>query len=129
MPCFHRTVAGKITIVECQNPLDSVDVHGGHKPSIVNLHSRDSAGDDQFSPLPMHRHAIGEKIQGILDHRGSRIRLFDPQSVAVPINRPGACVPELGEVLRGVAESAALTNQPFDQPIKKGIITVVRFDP
>ncbi len=65
-------------IVECQNPLDSVDVHGGNQPRIVNLNPGHSARDDQFL---MHSQAVGKNIQRILDHRSARIRFFDAQSV------------------------------------------------
>lgn len=99
MQGFYRGVAGEIAAVERQYPLHSVHVHGCHQTGIVNLYARHSVGDDQSSPLAMHRGTVVKNIQGILDDPGSQIRFVGAEPVTVAARRSGAGIPEFSKVL------------------------------
>src|SRR5215472_17409791 len=60
-------VTREIIGVECENPADAVDVHGGHEPGVMDLASYDPVPHDEPLPLGVHRRRVGKNLQKPLD--------------------------------------------------------------
>jgi hypothetical protein len=69
----------------------------------------------------MNAFAVGQKPESGFDYPGSRIGLDNRQTKAVPVDWPGANVPELDQILRRVAQVLAMGQQFFhgsaDDPV------------
>jgi hypothetical protein len=50
---LNSVVAGKVALVVRQNPVNSVQVHGGNEFCVVHLHPKHPMGDHRISPLPV----------------------------------------------------------------------------
>jgi hypothetical protein len=117
----YRGVAGEIPPIQREEVGDAVNQHGRYEPCVVYLHSSHRVPNNQPSPFNMDTFAVGQKPESGFDQLGSRIGLDNRQTKAVPLDWPGANVPELDQILRRVAQVLATGQQYFhgsaDDPV------------
>jgi hypothetical protein len=89
----------KVSIIKGQNSLDAMYSHRGRQPRIVDLNARHAMRDKQSSPLLVHRQAVGEQSQLVLEEFGSPVCFLRGKSVAVAVERAGTRVPEFTHIL------------------------------
>jgi hypothetical protein len=117
----YRGVACKILPIQREKVGNAVHQHGRDEPCIVYLHSSHRVPNNQPTPFDMDAFAVGQKPESGFDYPGSRIDLDNRQTKAVPVDWPGANVPELDQILRREAQLLATGEQCFygsaDDPV------------
>jgi hypothetical protein len=89
----------KVSIIKGQNSLDAMYSHRGRQPRIVDLNTRHTMSNKQSSPLLVHRQAVGEQSQPLLEKFGSPVCFLRGKSVSVAVERAGTRVPEFADIL------------------------------
>ena len=105
-----REVAG----VERKDALDTVDKHRCGDAGIVDLDAGDGVGNEEPAPDDVNFRCVGEHRDLVFDHARPPIRLRGRQAEAVAIKRPRQNVPELAEILLGVAGKIARVEQKIN---------------
>jgi hypothetical protein len=59
----NTRVTSKVLLIKSENVRDPVDVHGGHKISVMHLNPRDGMSYHQTPPLGIRRRVIEEQSQ------------------------------------------------------------------
>jgi hypothetical protein len=87
-------VAREVTPIKREDVTDLMDVHRRDQARIMNLYAADKMGDNQISPFPMHGFAILQENKVSFHQPGSTVHLGDRKSVAIPVGRASAGIPE-----------------------------------
>jgi|SRR5882724_12237872 len=77
----------------------------------------------------MHRQAVGKQSELFFKEFRPPVCFLRGKSVAVAVDRAGTRVPEIPDILRGVAKLAVASKNGFDGGDYERIIVVVRLDP
>jgi hypothetical protein len=85
--------------------------HDRYQSSIMHLHARDSVIHQHLTPFSMRPFAIWKQAELGFELHRPNIRLGRRQSESVSIYGTGAGVPELRNILSGIAEISAISGQ------------------
>ena len=111
---LDRWKARKVASIQGKDAFDAVDVHGGNEPCVMHLNAGDGVSNEELAPDEMHCGIVGKHWDLAFDHSRPSISLMGSQAKAVAIQRPRQNVPELSEILRGVAGEIARCKQKID---------------
>ena len=82
--------APEVTHVYRQYLPDTVYIHAGRQPCVMELDALDVMSDRQRTPALMHLAAIRQKLEIPLDHTRDAVRLRDGQAEAVLVAEGGS---------------------------------------
>ncbi len=92
----------------------------------MHLHTGHCVKNDDATPLDVDSLAIGQAPELRFNDPGPLVGLGHRQAEAVLCQRPGADIPELDQILGGVAQLLASANQSLTSASNDSIIRVVR---
>lgn len=81
------------------------------------------------TPLIVNRQTIRQKSQSIFKIPGPAVRLAGGKAIAIAVHRASTRIPELANILRGVAQDGVCKKHRFNGRYYDRIITVIRLDP
>src|ERR1700677_3286198 len=91
-----------------------MDVHRGNESCVMYLNARYPFCDHDSAPLPMGCFAVSRKIELGFNQTRTVICFGDGKSESVALCRPGAYIPKLRQILRGIEKVCTLRPQKID---------------
>lgn len=107
----------------------SVDVHNGHYPRVVDMDAHNRMTHHQAAPLRVDRRRLLEHRKHALDQPDAPVGFGGSEAEASPRCRgPRADVPELDDVLGRAAELVAAREQGADGLSDSAVVWVVALE-
>lgn len=97
--------------IQCEDILNSMDMHCCCQTCIVHLDSTDSIAHDQSTPLRIYLLVVRQQRHRLFDGSHSSVRFNHRQSKPIAIAGPRAYIPKLAHILRSAAQFGAHVHQ------------------
>src|ERR1039458_4744752 len=97
----NTVVTAEIPYVERENPIEPMDLHGGHKVGIMHLRTNDVVLNSRAPPpLTKGLHRIGQDQEHSFETAGISVGRSDAEAKTVHGRGTSTHIPELSHVLR-----------------------------
>jgi hypothetical protein len=114
MNCFNLGITQKIRLIQREDAGYAISSHDRGKTSVVYLNAAHVVRNHQLAPYRIDSFAVWQESHGALDMFEPLVGFGNCESVPVPVNRPGAHIPKLSNVLQREAKFRSPPSQPLN---------------
>lgn len=97
---LNTRIAEKILSIEREDVGHPIGLHDRHESRIVDLDAAHVIGNHQLAPEQIDLLAVGQESHGAFDIFDPLVGFCNCEAVAVPVKRPCAYIPKLGNILQ-----------------------------
>src|SRR5215471_3921702 len=126
---FDVRVPCEVSVVEGQNLLDGMHSHRGNQTCVVDLDSGNVMRHQQLAPFLMNRQTVGQELHSLLEIANTNGCVLRCEAISVSIKGTRTGIPELRDVLRGIAEDGAALQNRINGGRYERVIMIIRFQP